>query len=182
VDWTLTDVDEAKGTISVDDHSTYVLTGNRKITFIPTGNGNAASGLSLSSLSVDPAVKISVDGKEAKLKDLKAGMRVTLRSGEDQSVITKVEATSPRPPVFRYVLKEVDAKAKTITATLAEKELDLERIPVAKDAQIQFLEGGDSVKLRDAKLTDLQPGMHLALGLSVDKDKKIMVRSILATK
>src|SRR5262249_37301734 len=183
VDWTVTDVDADKGTLSVDDHATYVQTGNPKLAVIATPNGLAASRLALLNLPVARDAKITLDGKEAKLKDLAAGMHASLRTEGDDAVITRVEATSPRPGVFRYVLKAVDAKAGTITATLAEKNLDLESVPVADGAQVQFFEGaGGGAALRDAKLEDLQPGMHLALELSADKDRKIVVKSILATK
>jgi hypothetical protein len=183
VDWTVTDVDADKGTLSVDDHATYVQTGNPKLAVIATPNGLAASGLALLNLPVARDAKITLDGKEAKLKDLAAGMHAFLRTEGDDAVITRVVATSPRPGVFRYVLKAVDAKAGTITATLAEKNLDLESVPVAKDAQVRFFEApGGGAALRDAKLEDLQPGMHLALELAADKDGKIAVKSILATK
>jgi RNA polymerase sigma factor (sigma-70 family) len=181
IDWTLTDVNDTKNTISVDDHANHIPAGAPRLILVATPNGQAASGFSLDNLAVAEKAKITLDGKEATLKDLKPGMRVQLRSAGDRTVIAKIDAASPRPPVFRYVLKAVDAKKQTLTVTLADKELDLPDLPVAKDAEIKFLDVNVGARFQNAKLEDLQPGMHLALELAAEK-QQVTVRRIVATK
>jgi len=43
---------------------------------------------------IPAATEITLDGKAAKLEDLKAGFSVTVSTKEDEKTVTKVEATS----------------------------------------------------------------------------------------
>jgi RNA polymerase sigma factor (sigma-70 family) len=181
IDWTLCDVNDTKNTISIHDQSNHIPAGNPRLILVATPNGQAASGFSLDNLTVAEKAKITLDGKEATLKDLKPGMRVQLRTDGDRTVIAKLDASSPRPPVFRYVLKAVDAKKQTLTVTLADKDLDLPNLAVAKDAEIKFLDVNVGARFQNAQLEDLQPGMHLALELAAEKEQ-VTVRRIVATK
>jgi len=195
LDWALTEVDAARSVISVSDHirapgpgTIGVINGRTDIVLVTTPAGSAAAGLALRGLRVAKDAKITLDGKAAQLDDLKGSGSIgrylvaKLRLQEGGAVVAGIEATSPRPPIFSYVLKAVDAKRRTITASLAEKQLELNDLPVSADAKIQQLRVEPAAWLRNLTLADLEPGMFLALELTARDDGQLTVTSILASK
>jgi RNA polymerase sigma factor (sigma-70 family) len=180
--WTLTGADEARGVVHVVDRAAAVQASGRPLPVLATSTGNLPTGLSIQDLPVRPGAAITLDGKPAKLGDLQPGMSVTLRVEEAGAVVAGIEARTPGPPLFRYRLKAIDPKARTVTVTLVEKNLDLEDLPVAAGAPVRFVEPGDVVRLSDARLEQLRPGMHLGLELAGDRDRGVVVQSVLASK
>jgi RNA polymerase sigma factor (sigma-70 family) len=190
LDWALTEVDAGRSIISVSDHikppgpGTIGLFENRTgIVLVTTPGGSAAAGLAMRGLHVAKDAKITLDGKAVQLDDLKtSSLRVRLRLREGGAVVAGIEAMSPRPPVFSYVLKAVDAKRRTITAALAENQLELNDVPVSANAKIQRLRIEPALSLGSLTLADLEPGMVLALELTAGDDGQLRVTSILATR
>ncbi|MCI0380543.1 MAG: sigma-70 family RNA polymerase sigma factor [Gemmataceae bacterium] len=129
--------------------------------------------LGLESLPVARNAKITVDGKVASLKDLRAWMQLTLWLAEDKTVVTAIEAVSP--PELAYVLVAVNAAQRSISLA-GEKGVLLRDVPVAKDAYIYL-----NHKRDEGQLPDLEPGMRVALRLTV-AEGRFVVREIRATK
>jgi hypothetical protein len=114
-------------------------------------------GLRLHALPLTKDAKIIVAGKEGKLTDLEAGCIVSLRFAADRLAVRQVTQV-PQP--YRYVLKALDVKKRTITVSRGrEPGAMLEGLPVAKDVQV-------TVNNQVAKLADLKPGTPLAITLS----------------
>ncbi len=180
--WTLTGADEARGVVHVVDHAAAIQSAGRSPSILATSAGNLPAGLSIQGLPVRPGAAITLDGKPAKLGDLRPGMSVKLQVEEAGAVVAGIKALSPRQPLFRYRLKAIDPKAKTMTVTLVEKNLDLEDIPIAAGAPVRFVEPGNVVRLSDARLEDLRAGMHLGLELAGDRDRGVVVQSVLASR
>jgi len=181
LEWRLTEVDPLKSTIGLNDHLPGGQPGAMVIIATKSGAG-AATGLTLNAVGVAADAQIVFDGKPAKLADLKQGLRVRLTISARGDTVAKINATSPPPPVFTYLLKGVDAKARTITVSLLEKKLDFDNVPLAPDVEIKRLEINPAARFGDITLADLQPGMYLSLQIAGDQDGRLRVTSIWATK
>ncbi len=84
------------------------------------------------------------------------------------------DARDPFRPPVRAILKSVDAKAGTITVAVGDGRRDLpeKTFSLAKDAEIATGEGFGRrafLVLKEAKLSDLTPGVVLGLTLSADQ-------------
>jgi RNA polymerase sigma factor (sigma-70 family) len=129
--------------------------------------------LTLEAVAVAKDATITVNGKKAQLKDVRAKMRVTVKFAEGKPIVTAIDA-------IKYledgpILKAVDAKEGTITVAIG-KDGELKKLPVAKDAYIYLFHQGNV-----GKLADLEPGMGVALKLAIEKDR-IVVKDIRAHK
>jgi RNA polymerase sigma factor (sigma-70 family) len=189
LDWALTEVDAARSVISLSDHfhgagfpGTLNVVQGRQMILVATPRGTAAAGLTLHRLRVAPTAKITVDGKPAQIGDLHPGLRAKLRLAEAGAVVAGIDAVTPRPAVFSYVLKAVDAKRGVITASLPKLDLELQDVPVSADAVIQQLRTEPGLFLGKLTLADLEPGMFLALEMTAGDDGQLTVTSILATR
>jgi hypothetical protein len=133
------------------------------------GGGRSAEMLVLSGsspvffdhLEVAPDAEIRIDGKEAKLADLRGGMRLALSLADGKLAVTKIDAKRPRPDA---VVKAVRAAENTLTVSLRGKDVDL---AVGKDAII----GIDGAK---SGLADLKAGMAVRLILAQQGDRIVV--------
>jgi RNA polymerase sigma factor (sigma-70 family) len=174
--WVLTKVDAGRRTVSVRSQPTGPAL-NPKV-----NNGRLRlpmDGVSLHALPVAKGAKFQLDGKEAKLPQLKAGMRLSLTTAKTSLMITGIKATSPAPDA-RYTVKEVDALRNTVTVTVGKDGPTLEALPVAKDAEIQAewlnikLGAFESQK---RKLSALRGGMSVRLTITLEGGK-LLVKAI----
>jgi hypothetical protein len=151
--WVLTKVDGKKNTISV----------------------RCMDRMYLDDIPVSAKARVLIDGKAAKLTELKAGMCIDLTNlAAGQPTVTWIEAFTDNNQRDVFQLEAVDAEEKTIhvrnmlggiTATLS----------VAQNAKIVFrtVKGGR----REGKLSDLKAKMRISLQMAADAGG-IIVRGI----
>jgi RNA polymerase sigma factor (sigma-70 family) len=180
--WLLTKVDAARGVLSVRSQaipfcvSPKVVNGRQSIPGL--------HGLSLEGLVVAKRASVRLNAKEARLTDLKVGMHLHLRLAADRLTVVAIDAASP-PPRTHYVLKAVDLVKNTITVTLGEKGLMLERLALARDVRIQEewvdVKEQAVITVGGLKLTDLKVGMRVFLELTVRGDR-LKVKTIMISE
>jgi RNA polymerase sigma factor (sigma-70 family) len=125
---------------------------------------SAGAQLSVNDLPVGKDARITLDGKEIPLKDLRDGMNLSLKFAADRPIVTVIEAKTP--PRAGYVVKEVNADKATIIVTRGKDDKPLV-LTVAPDA---LLTGINTLK-------DLKVGMHVAVHLQVE-DRKVIVKDL----
>jgi RNA polymerase sigma factor (sigma-70 family) len=179
--WHLVAVDDARRTISLNDRTGFkdmiVFVHNKPSWFIPLG-------LVLSDLAVSPDAEILLDGKKAGLRDLKAGMQLSLRWMANRTTIAQIEAISAPPPLS-YRLDDIDIENNTVSVSATESPLKLAKVPVTRDAVIQMMEMLESREVfRWGRITlkDLRSGMIVALDLTTEDGLRIAVKRIIAGK
>ncbi len=109
--------------------------------------------------------------REGKLKDLSAGITVSLSLSADQK---NVESILAEEPTARGMLKAVDAKKRTLTITSPptqrEQPGEDKTYTVAADAEIAIDDGrGRRFSIREGRLEELTDGAIVSLRLSLDK-------------
>jgi Cu/Ag efflux protein CusF len=97
---------------------------------------------------------------------------ITLTFAEGKPEITAIDAISEKPG---YVVKRVDAKAKTITVSFG-KDGALEDLPVADKVYIYLYDKGN-----EGKLSDLDKDMRVAIQMGL-VDGRLVVKDIRARK
>ncbi len=169
--WGLLAVDQRRRTLHVGDAS--VLT-----PFDLDGDARAALFLAMAcrlqvrGLPVAGDARITIDGKEARLTDLHAGLLLSLKFAADKPVVTSIAATKP-PPQPDYVVKEVSAAKGTITVTLPRGGKP-RVLTVAKNVLVDVASQGSVTP------EHLKPGMHVSLFVELE-DGKFLVKHIHAT-
>ena len=139
--------------------------------------------LSFSDLPVDRDAEILIDGKPAKLTDLKIdeatsqkryGLQLTIRLSKDASVITRIDAKSENAYFF---LRGVDITKRVITVGIGASDMLAGKfeLPVAKDTTI--LIGTAKSQAKKARFADLRVGMRISFELAVN-DRQLVVRGI----
>ncbi len=183
VTWSLTKVDKDKHTISVEDRGGEDRSGQSP-TLIFMSNGVAPLGLSLRGLKVAADATITLNGEKAKLEELKARMRVSLRLSEEGPTVTHIAAISPDPLSFLYILKEVDAAKSMLTVGVKARQLTLECLTVAADCKITLIEqprpATAHINQREVKLKELRAGMPVSLELVPDKTGNLVIVGLTA--
>ena len=135
-EWTLASVSARRGTIALCEGPAGEP-GLTRVAFGP--DGYQPLGVSVEGLPVAADARVSLDGKPAKLADLKRGMRVKVRLGKEPVRVTKVEARSvkegtlpPAPSVWH--VRAVDPKAKRLTVT--GEAVTLKNLEVTEDTKV----------------------------------------------
>jgi RNA polymerase sigma factor (sigma-70 family) len=177
LDWLLTGIDPDKRTMNLDDRRDAAP--GKAVTLVATPGTVGPTGFALSGLKVAPDAQVTLNGKDARLADLKPGQRIKVRIATDRLLVTAVEAQAP-PPVFRYKLKAVDAKRRTLTVENQEKNLVMKDLPIAEQAELMrfVLMADKTVHLRDVAQTDLRVGMAVSLELAADEAAGLVVRGL----
>jgi RNA polymerase sigma factor (sigma-70 family) len=176
--WMVSAVDAAGGTISVDDRPVFRAPNERVV--IQTPKGATPAGLALRDLKVSPDAVVLIGGKPAQLRNLFPGMQVSLRWAADRLTLERLEATLPPTPP-RYRLDAVDLAGNTVSATCDETRLKLDKIPVARGANIRIYAPGTSPpRLDSATLADLRAGMWVSLELTPGAGGELVVKAITA--
>lgn len=112
-------------------------------------------------------VKVWLDGREARLADLKSGFPVAVQLSEDGSTVLAIGAHGP---TIRGTLKQVDAAAGSLVATVeGPGGTEDKTFELSKDAKV-------SVHGRkNAALSDLKAGAGASLTLSADNRRVVAV-------
>src|SRR5262249_18384459 len=118
--------------------------------------------LALFQFPVAPESTVLIDGRKAKVTDLKMGMHVSFRMTPDQLTIDHIEAQAG------YLLKGVDLKKQTISVALGGKTLFKDLF--AKDADV-YIDGEPEA------LERLKAGMRITLELGT-KGGQMVVKEI----
>ena len=169
--WTLSGVDSKKNLLSVGDGPLPSLSGGLSRDFDVIFAGNPGL-MGLDDLPVAKDAKVTLDGTATELKRLRQGLQIKLTFADGKPEITAIEATTPHPG---YVLKGVDAKARTITVSFG-KDGALEALPVADRAYIYLYHTGN-----EGKLSDLGKDMRVSIQMGMI-DGRLVVRDIRARK
>ena len=112
-------------------------------------------------------IEVMVDGKAARLEDVRPGMQVLCRLSPDEKTALAIHATGP---VVAGTLVGVDAAARTLTLTFGEEGGQQWTYAIAPGAAIL-------VHGRPSALADLEPGTRITLQLSVDNRAVLDVRA-----
>jgi Sigma-70, region 4/Domain of unknown function (DUF5666) len=107
---------------------------------------------------IDRGVWVFVNGKKAKLGDVKVKMKVALCIGAGKKAVVRINAAGPK---LGGVVKAIDADRRTVS-------LGAERITVA-DHAVVLIDG------KHGKLTDLRPGMRVTLQMSAETEPSLVV-------
>ncbi len=181
-EWTLTGVDQRKRTVSIYD--TFVPPDLLKAPGVPPRmmtkeKEHFQTGLGVAGLPVAADATVTVDGKAAKLEDLKRGMRVSVRLGEKGDQVTGLEAKSKNDgrkgaPVWKLVA--ADAKKGTFSVRSDEKQLTMKDIPLAEEAKVHVFvpekaRDGFAVRQMTETLGGLTVGKPLYAELRMEKGK-----------
>jgi hypothetical protein len=137
---------------------TKVDTDAKSVTFT-SGKGHKAG---VFAVQVDANTKISVDGKDAKLADLKADMYVSIFGQADQAATQIIASTTPPSngkvkPDFIGTITKVDGDAKSITFTVG-KGHKATVVTVLVDDKTKITIDGN-----DAKIGDLKADLYVSV-------------------
>jgi RNA polymerase sigma factor (sigma-70 family) len=158
VKWNLLRVDFGKRTLHVADTHAESSWGPDSAEQL---FASAGAQLSLNDLPVAKDARITLDGKEIPLKDLRDGVNLSLKFAKDRPLVTAIEAKTP--PRAGYVVKEVNAGKATIILIRGKDAKPLV-LTVAPDALLTGIN----------RLMDLEAGMHVAVHLQVENGKVIV--------
>ncbi|MBY0228190.1 MAG: hypothetical protein K2W96_02800 [Gemmataceae bacterium] len=132
----------------------------------------AGRGKEVQSFDVAKDAKVTIDGKEGKLDDLKADDRVTVLlslDGKKAVAVTKGRLAVPgesRGPRLAGTVKAVDARARKVTLAVDKEE---ERV-------VELAEGATvAIGGKEAGLEDLKEGTTVVIVLSLDGKKGVSV-------
>ena len=176
-EWQVRAVHAAKQTITVQD-----LGANNwgmGLRYVETMPGNfGPSGLILKDLKLEKDATITLDGKLAKLADLKPEMRLSLRFAPKSFRLAAIEAFATPKSVPFYVLKEIHQGRNTISVADWNGQM-LDALPLARKVDIEI---HSKRGMRKAAIRDLEIGMTVHLELAPDEADKLTVHAIKASK
>ncbi len=121
------------------------------------------------SLTITADTKVTVNGKDAKVADLKAGDKVALVASADEKTVLSIASgvkDSGKPtktPTFGGKIASVDATAKTVTVSIGKNDAIEETVKLTADAKI-VVDG------KDVKIADLPKGMLATFTLVATKE------------
>lgn len=163
IPWYLVHADPEARTIKVSDSpvaGTNSLDQENQIFMVdPYGH------ILLEGLSVAKDAKITLDGKPARLGQLRPGLQLTIRFAENGQTIMSIEAAKPQPELR---VKAVDADKNTITVTLG-PDRTFKELPVAKDVYIYFYHKGNPGPLKE-----VEAGMRATIKLVMENGQLIV--------
>ncbi|HEX3149909.1 MAG TPA: hypothetical protein VHR66_17665 [Gemmataceae bacterium] len=127
--------------------------------------------------ALDKETKITVDGKEGKLADVKAGLHagVMLTADKSKAVAVKVEG-----PTFNGELKSVDASKHTVVVSVVTHDPTDKKKTSTEDKTFKVADDA-SVAIKGKKpatLADLKAGTTVAVHVSADGERAIAIYTI----
>jgi RNA polymerase sigma factor (sigma-70 family) len=139
----------------------------------------------LRGLPVDsPAVM--VNGKPAKLSDLKPGMYVALEAAPGKAAVRRITAFSP-PAGEVFTLKAVDKKRRTVQLASKDGKAVHDAVPLAKEAEVRGYMApamppggmGGAIEIKPpmavaASLDDLKPGTPVSAELAFEGERLVI--------
>jgi RNA polymerase sigma factor (sigma-70 family) len=201
-DWLLTQVDPKTETISVADKrdseinpqiviaeeknrivAKGLLSNGLSLALTQDSKGIAPTGFSLNGLPVDPKAIIQLDGKPIALTKLPANVRAKIQLSPDRLLVTRIEATAPKP-YPRYIVTRVDPTQKTLSVQSEESKLTFDDLPVSEKVVIEFLRNTNPLVADFEKGTwdDLKVGMTISLETQVTSAGTVEIRLIRGAK
>lgn len=142
-------------------------------------NVNAAAGTvtlagerPLTPVVVGQDVAVQLEGKPAKLDDLKPGMTVNLKYASSNDRVATIEVLPPRPPAVRGAFKTYDAKTRQLVVAVRQEGGAASALTVTLDDEAPVLQGRLAVKPEE-----LKPGTEITVTLSADRQvaKKVQL-------
>jgi RNA polymerase sigma factor (sigma-70 family) len=118
-------------------------------------------------LVIEPGAKITIDGKESRLADLREGLEVQLEIDANPAGSCRARCINAEGPRVDGVVKEIDEKKQMLKVNTDDKHLVAEAI-VAPDAEV-VVAGAKS------KLVDVKPGMRVTLQMSAATEPRYIV-------
>jgi hypothetical protein len=109
--------------------------------------------------------EVIVDGKAAKLTDLKSNMKVSLQMSALKELVLGIQAYGA---TVEGVLKSVDAKKNTVSVHIPSAQMTAAGVAVADDARV-VLDG------KEGKISDLTAGMHVTLQMAADPEQSLII-------
>jgi len=128
--------------------------------------------------SVAKDAAVSIDGRGAKLSDVKAGVHVNVKVADDK---TTAVAIGCEGPTLVGELKAVAADQKTLTVVIMVPTDKADKTSPRK-AEEKTVRVGDDVRVavegnKKATLADLKPGSSVAIQISADGTRAVLVMS-----
>lgn len=119
-------------------------------------------------------IRVSVADKQAKISELKAGMRVHVKLSDDETRVLSVSAVPGRGdagrdeerPSVRGLLKSVQADKIVVTIQRDGEQPHDKTLPLARNVRVRLSE-------KEGKVADLRTGMRIQATLSAD-DKEVI--------
>jgi hypothetical protein len=183
VPWTLRSVSVKKGVISLSDFG-----GGPDVTtaLIANADGFSVAGVTVNGLTLAADAEISLDGKPAKVGDLKEGMSVSVRLAKDAAKVTKVEAKSVEEgkgggPLAVWTLKSVDPKKGLATFTNEKLGMTVKDLEITKDTHVTLCEREPFGKATDLAVENLKEGSVVSLEFQFDKKTGKLCLAAIAT-
>ncbi len=155
----------------------------------------------LTGLPLDPKAVVTVDGKPAKLADLKKGMTATLVAAPGKALIARVSAHTA-PAAEKYTLTALDLKKRTATLKSTTRGVTLKDIPLARAAVAEGYKapagingggfgggaaGGGVIAIGPgakiaAALEEVKPGSEVTLGFGMEGGKYVITKIMFEKK
>ncbi len=181
--WTLMSVNTRKGLVSLCEGGTAGDPGGAARLQV-TEHGYEPCGLVVSDLPATEA-EVSLDGKPAKLADLKPDMAVTVQLAKGSVKVTKITALSKsdltRPSIWK--VKVADPKQNTVTVTSAALGLTLKNLAVTEGTRAKVaipIQANAAPKFHPLDLETLKTGASVGLEFRYDaKTDEFVLGSIL---
>jgi hypothetical protein len=108
---------------------------------------------------------IFVNGKAAKLSDLKPHMKVFLQMPALKELVVSVAAIGTK---VEGVVKAVDADNNTVSVHIPSSQMTAQGVPVAKDAKVV-------INGTEGNLSDLKTGMRVTLQMSAESEQSYVI-------
>jgi hypothetical protein len=144
---------------------------------LPKGGG------AVEGLAVTKDAKVFLNGRAAKLADLKQDMTVTLKMAEGKSLVTEIRAIS-QPAAAQYVVEKVDMAKNIMVVKLGQSDRTIE-LPLAKAAKVivelHNVPGAGNPVISEGKMTEIAPGTRIHLQMGMEGDR-LVVRSATYSK
>jgi hypothetical protein len=128
--------------------------------------------------ATDAQTKISVDGKDAKLADVKVGLHVGVMLTADRSKAVAVKAEGP---TFTGELKEVDAAKRTVVVKLVTHPDPADKKKTGTEDKTFKVADDASVAVKGKKpatLGDLKAGANVTVRISADGERAIAIYTV----
>jgi RNA polymerase sigma factor (sigma-70 family) len=109
--------------------------------------------------------EVIIDGKAAKLTDLKSNMKVSLQMSALKELVLGIQAYGA---TVEGVLKSVDVKKNTVSVHIPSAQMTAAGVAVADDARV-VLAG------KEGKLSDLKAGMQVTLQMAADPERSLII-------
>ena len=181
--WRLQQVDLEKSTITVDDSSTDKLVADGGVFMKLDGTRVKLShrtGTVLTDVSVTENAQVSVNGRSAKLVDLKPNMLLKLLLSKKTSAVRAIRAIAPPTRAF-YVVEKVDLRTRRLLVKQGKSGPSIE-FPLAEDvkllATLHDMPGASFPVVLNREVKQIAIGTNVAIEMGMEGNR-LVVRSVI---